>query len=213
MLRPAVPRQLETFCYESIRSAILGGQLAPGEQLVESRLAREFGISKTPVREALIRLSADGLVEIAPYRGARVVEITPGEVGHIIELRLLLELPIIAALAESRPADVLERLQESIDASRAALADGDRPAYLESIWAFSSIIYGTCENPRIVQVLSSLADQFHLIGATALRSQGRDRRSIDEHTAILVAIRAGSVEQSVAAARQHVESITADLPA
>lgn len=212
MLRPAVPRQLETFCYDAIRSAILSGSLAPGEPLVESRLASEFGISKTPVREALIRLSADGLVEIAPYRGARVVEIVPDEVHHIIELRLLLELPIIAALAEARPTDVLERLQESIDASRDALAADDRPVYLESIWAFSSIIYGTCANPRIVQVLSSLADQFHLIGATALRSQGRDRRSIDEHTAILVAIRSGSVEQSVAAARQHVESITADLP-
>ena len=213
MLQPAVPRQLETFCYDSIRAAILSGTLAPGEQLVESRLAREFGISKTPVREALIRLSADGLVEIAPYRGARVVEASPAEVHHIIELRLLLELPIIAALAETRPASVLERLQQSIDASRDALAADDRSAYLESIWAFSSIIYGTCENPRIVQVLSSLADQFHLIGATALRAQGRDRRSVDEHTAIFVAIRAGSAEQAVAAARQHVESITADLPA
>lgn len=213
MLRPAVPRQLETVCYDAIRSAILSGALAPGEQLVESRLAREFGISKTPVREALIRLSADGLVDITPYRGARVVDISTGEVHHIIELRLLLELPIIAALAASRPAEVLERLQDSIDASREALAADDRTAYLESIWAFSSIIYGTCENPRIVQVLSSLADQFHLIGAAALRSQGRDRRSVDEHTAILVAIRAGSENQAVAVARQHVESITADLPA
>lgn len=212
MLQPAVPRQLETFCYESIRAAILGGALAPGEQLVESRLANEMGISKTPVREALIRLSADGLVDIAPYRGARVAEIAPDEVRHIIDLRLLLELPIIACLAESRPAAAVEGLVDSIRCSREALVADDRAAYLESIWAFSSIIYSTCENPRIVQVLTSLADQFHLIGATALRSTGRDRRSVDEHQAILTAVQDGDVVRSVAAARSHVESITADLP-
>lgn len=212
VLKPAVPRQLETYCFEQIRHAILTGELAPGEALVESRLAEQFGISKTPVREALIRLSADGLVEIAPYRGARVIEIDPSAISDIIELRVLLELPIIAKLAEAHPEQVITDLERSIDVSRAALADDRRDDYLEAIWAFSSIIYGTCNNPRMVQVLSGLADQFHLIGATALRSQGRDRRSIDEHTAILTALRAGDVDQSVRAARLHIESILADLP-
>ena len=69
-----VPAQLERRVYERLRDEIIAGSLEPGEQLVEARIATEFGVSKTPVREALIRLQRDGLVEIEPYRGARVLE-------------------------------------------------------------------------------------------------------------------------------------------
>src|SRR5919201_6943356 len=89
-----VPTQLERRVYERLRAEIGSGQLRPGEQVVEARLAAELGVSKTPVREALIRLQRDGLVEIEPYRGARVRELSPRDVHEILELRRLLECPV-----------------------------------------------------------------------------------------------------------------------
>src|ERR671936_2125325 len=98
-----IPAQLERRVYERLRDQILNGELRPGDQLVEARLASELGVSKTPVREALIRLQRDGLVHTEPYRGARVMSPSEADVREILELRLALECHIVRDLAERRP--------------------------------------------------------------------------------------------------------------
>jgi DNA-binding GntR family transcriptional regulator len=205
-----LPAQLERRVYERLRDEIVSGELRPGAQLVEARIADELGVSKTPVREALIRLQRDGLVAIEPYRGARVTQPSPEDVREILELRLLLECRVARDLAERRPPEVLRSLQLSVDKCLGALAIGDRPTCLDGLTEFSDIQAEACGNSRMAKLLVDLRSVLLLIGTTSLRAPGRERRSLDEHEAILAAIKAGDPDAAATATAAHIRSIERD---
>jgi DNA-binding GntR family transcriptional regulator len=205
-----VPSQLERRVYERLRDEIVSGELQPGTQLVEARIAEELGVSKTPVREALIRLQRDGLVTIEPYRGARVAEPSPEDVREILELRLLLECQIARDLAGRRPDEVIHALERSIDHSYAALATGDRKGFLDSLTEFSDIQAEACGNSRMAKLLVDLRSVLLLIGTSSLRAPGREHRSLDEHEHILSAIKAGDPDAAAAETAGHIRSIERD---
>ena len=205
-----LPAQLERRVYEALRNEILSGALAPGDQLVEARIAEELGVSKTPVREALIRLQRDALVEIEPYRGARVIEPSDRDVVEISELRLLIERAVVRDLAGRRPADVIAALERSIAESKRALAAGERERFLARLQEFSDILADACENTRMVKVLTDLRSVLQVIGGSSLRAPGREERSIAEHKAILEAIKAGDADAAAAAEEAHIRSIERD---
>ncbi len=205
-----LPAQLERRVYERLRDDIASGLLRPGEQLVEARLATDLGVSKTPVREALIRLQRDGLVEIEPYSGARVLEPSPGDVREILELRELLECHIARQLASTRPADVLAALEATITRGRAALARGDEGAVADSLTDFSDVFAAACDNSRLAGVLKELRSVMLLIGNTSLHAAGREARSIDEHARILVALKKGDADAATAATAKHIASVERD---
>ena len=205
-----LPAQLERRVYERIRDEIISGTLRPGEQLVEARIAEELGVSKTPVREALIRLQRDGLVEIEPYRGARVLRPSEQDVQEILELRLLLESQIARELALSRPPAVLDALEGSVRQSKQAAQSGEMQLLLDSLTSFSDIQTEACGNSRMAKLLVDLRSVLLLIGTTSRRVPGRDQRSIAEHEAILAAFRAGDPEAAVEATARHIRSIEHD---
>ena len=205
-----LPAQLERRVYERVRDEIVSGALRPGEQLVEARIAADLGVSKTPVREALIRLQRDGLVEIEPYRGARVLEPSATDIREILELRLLIECQIARDLAAHRPAGVLKALESSVAESRTAFATGDTPRVLDSLTAFSDILAEACGNSRMLKLLVDLRSVLLVIGKTSLRAPGREERSIAEHEAIVAAIRNGDEEEAATATARHIHSIEHD---
>jgi DNA-binding GntR family transcriptional regulator len=205
-----LPSQLERRVYERLRDEIVSGVLRPGEQLVEARIAEELGVSKTPVREALIRLQRDGLVEIEPYRGARVLEPSEDDVREILELRLLLECQIARELAQQRPPEVLEALEASIADSKAALASGDTARLRDDLTEFSDILADACGNSRMTKLLVDLRSVLLLIGNTSLRAPGREERSIAEHERILAAVRLGDPEAAARETELHIRSIERD---
>jgi DNA-binding GntR family transcriptional regulator len=205
-----LPAQLERRVYERLRDEIVSGALRPGEQLVEARIAEQLGVSKTPVREALIRLQRDGLVAIEPYRGARVLEPSADDVREILELRALLECQIARDLAAERPPGALAALEASIARSREALAAGRTADLLDALTEFSDILAGACGNSRMAKLLVDLRSVLLLIGSTSLRAPGREGRSIEEHERILAAIRAGDPDAAAAATADHIRSIERD---
>ena len=206
-----VPAQLERRVYEALRDEIVSGALAPGDQLVEARIAEELGVSKTPVREALIRLQRDGLVEIEPYRGARVIQPSDRDVVEISELRLLIETAVVRDLAERRPADVIAELERSVAESKRALAAGEQERFLARLQEFSDLLAAACENRRMVKVLTDLRSVLQVIGGSSLRAPGREERSIAEHEAIVAAIKAGDPDAAAAAEEEHIRSIERDV--
>jgi len=206
-----VPAQLERRVYERLLASIISGELSPGEPLVEARLAEDFGVSKTPVREALIRLQRDGLVEIEPYRGARVVEPSRTDVEEVLELRTCIESHIAADLARRRPRATLRALERSVRRSRAALAAGDREPFVRSLIEFDEALVDGSENSRMVRVVSELRNTLALMGALSMRAPGREARSLAEHETILSAIEAGDVEGAVAATERHIASVGRDV--
>jgi len=205
-----LPAQLERRVYERVRDEIVSGALRPGEQLVEARIASDLGVSKTPVREALIRLQRDGLVQIEPYRGARVLEPSAEDIREILELRLLIESQIARDLAGRQPPEVLGALEASVSESRAALAARQTADLLDSLTAFSDILAEACGNSRMHKLLFDLRSVLLVIGNTSLRAPGREQRSIDEHEAILAAIRTGDADAAAAATERHIHSIEHD---
>ena len=205
-----LPAQLERRVFEALKNEILSGALAPGAQLVEARIAVELGVSKTPVREALIRLQRDGLVEIEPYRGARVIQPSDRDVSEISELRLVIETAIVRDLAERRPREVLGALERSVSNSRCALEAGDRERFLAHLQEFSDILAEACENRRMAKVLTDLRSVLQVIGGSSLRAPGREKRSIGEHVNIIAAIKAGDPAAAAAAEEAHIRSIERD---
>jgi DNA-binding GntR family transcriptional regulator len=208
--RKLLPAQLERRVYERLRADIVSGRLRPGDSLVEARLAAELGVSKTPVREALIRLQRDGLVRIEPYRGARVLEPSTDDIREVLELREVLECHVARQLAQTQPADVLDALEETVRRGRDALRRGASEAAADALTEFSDIFAAAAANGRLAEVLQGLRTVMLLIGSTTLLVEGREQRSLDEHERILAALRAGDAAAAASETAWHVRSLERD---
>ncbi|HZC99582.1 MAG TPA: GntR family transcriptional regulator [Actinomycetes bacterium] len=204
------PSSLEQHVYELIKQDILSGRLAPGTQLVEARLAEEFGVSKTPVREALIRLRLDGLVDIERFRGARVTRPSLADVREIFQLRRWIEGGIAVSIAEQRPKEILDQLRTNIRSAQQALQEGREDDYLAAIREFDHILAVGTGNTRAARILRDLYNIFAVIGASTLAAPRRRERSIIEHQKIYDAVSAGDVPAAVAATNEHIVGIERD---
>jgi DNA-binding GntR family transcriptional regulator len=198
----------------TLRAAILGGEIAPGARLGEVELAEQLGVSRTPVREALRRLAADGLVEVLPNRGARVAQWTPDDLDEIYELRALLE-SHGAARAATRidPAEVavLAKLCDDMDACvrRARKRDLDRITALNA--EFHTRILESAGTPRLLALMAAVVQvplvsrTFHEYSAEALA------RSLGHHRELVAAMGARDPAWAESVMRSHVLAARAVL--
>jgi DNA-binding GntR family transcriptional regulator len=208
--RPLTPRSLEADVFDAIRDMILNGDLSPGDPVVEAQLSAQFGISKTPVREALIRLKRDGLVEAAPHRTNRVATPTDDAIVQACEVRGWIEAQIAARLAADPGDRLLADLQASIEAAERALAAHDDHAYVEAVRSFSTVLVEASGNRYAIDALERLRYVLGLIANVSRRTPARRDRSIEEHRRILEAIRARDPEAAAQATYDHLTSIERD---
>ncbi|MFI8007453.1 GntR family transcriptional regulator [Streptomyces sp. NPDC086010] len=174
---------------DALRSALVDGELAPGEVYSAPALGARFGVSATPVREAMQQLAAEGAVEVVPNRGFRVSERGPRELAELAEVRALIEIPVMLRLARTVAAADWYALRPLADATVAAAAAGDRAAYAESDRAFHRAVLGLSGNLRLVQV----ADDLHRRSQWPPAGGPPGRRTelladAAEHTALLDAL-------------------------
>lgn len=203
-------QSLEERVYDAIRTSIVQGEVRPGDPLVESKLSEQFGISKTPVREALIRLKRDGLVEALPHRVTRVARPTPEDIRQVCELRTWIESALAARCAENPSEAFLERLRGSVDQAAAALADSDATSYGTAVRGFSDVIVEESANAYGAAALERLWNVLILIAHISRNTAGRRERSIEEHRAILRAIETRDPAGAAEATRRHLQSIEQD---
>ncbi|MBL1069120.1 GntR family transcriptional regulator [Streptomyces sp. 7-21] len=180
--------------------AILTGQLAPGSPLVETELAAAFGVSKTPVREALKTLAGRGLVVMSAYKGASVRTVDAGMARSVYDVRLLLEPEAlrrtVAAAADLAPAHAaLERASAAEDAAERSLANRD----------FHRALYQPCGNPLLARMLDDLRDQAALVSSVAWQTSPTWQREADEHAAILARAEEGDADGAAQLLRAHIE--------
>ncbi|MGW0857871.1 GntR family transcriptional regulator [Streptomyces sp. NPDC002690] len=174
---------------DALREALAAGELVPGLVYSAPALGANFGVSATPVREAMQRLAAEGAVEVVPNRGFRIVERGPRELAELAEVRALMEAPVVLRLARTVPACRWATLRPLAEATVAAAATGDRSAYAESDRAFHRALLGFARNAQLV----ALADDLHrrcpgpLPGAAPGRPAGL-RADAAQHTALLDAL-------------------------
>lgn len=184
---------------ELLKSAILNGQLSPGDALVESDLASRLGVSKTPVREALKTLEGTGLVVIRPYTGAVVRVFTEDDAVAVYDMRLLLEpeavrRSVAAGFDAAGAVEALERAEAAESGSERSLANRD----------FHRSLYRECGNPLLVQTLDGLRDQIALISAGSWARTASWRHEAAEHARILEVARSGDSEAAARLVREHV---------
>jgi DNA-binding GntR family transcriptional regulator len=195
--------------YEALRSAILSGAIRPRERLGEVELSRQFGVSRTPIREALRRLTAEGLVVFQPNRGARVAEWSFTDLQEIYEIRARLE-SYGAALAATRiDASQLPRLDQLCDqmeerAQRMSPADLDEIATLNS--ELHSLVISAANSPRLTSLLSAVVEVPLVIRAFRLYTPEALARSMAHHRDLVAALRARDAEWASSTMRAHVRA-------
>lgn len=193
----ALPSRTEAVL-DAVRRAILGGELKPGQSLVETELAELLGVSKTPVREALKTLAGSGLVVMSPYKGASVREVDRAHARCVYEMRLLLE-PAAAARAVTAARGRPVAVETLAGAAREALALADRargPVERSlANRAFHRALYAGCGNPLLVRSLDELRDQTALLSGAAWAVQPSWEQEALEHRAILAAAEAGAPDR------------------
>jgi DNA-binding GntR family transcriptional regulator len=199
--------------YGELRRRILAGELSPASRLVVRRLAEEFGCSDIPVREALRSLEGDGLIEIAPYRGAQVRVYRPDEVREAYVIRANLEAAATGAAADFIDDGTLAQLDRLVERMDAVLADGDVTAYSALNREFHELVFSACPYRRLHALISNVWDG-HVGMVTVMRlNPERFHRSNEEHRGILAALRARDGDLAAWRALEHKRGVGDDLVA
>jgi GntR family transcriptional regulator, rspAB operon transcriptional repressor len=201
-----VPQSLSRIAYSALRKAIVEGQLKPGVIYNEMKLAKGLGISRTPVREALLELSAHGLVSFLPRRGVVVNQYTPNDVVEIFEVRRVIETASIEKACLTRTQEDLANIQTLIEKQRAALNQNDLLNFMKADKEFHLFLTGLTKNRRMVSILENLRDMFQIMGLRSLNEPGRSQKVIDEHLAICQALSMGSGDLAKQAMSAHLEN-------
>lgn len=198
--------------FETVRRAIVQLQLEPGNPLSEADIARQLGVSRQPVREAFIKLSEAGLLEIRPQRGTFVRLISLREVENARFIREAIEVAIARkAAAEATAADV-EALAALVGRQRGAAAEGDNGAFLQLDEQFHQQIARSAGCDDAWRVLEGLKAQMDRVRYLSLPEATPLSVILDQHLAIVTAIREGSTDAAEAAMRRHLSEILTSLP-
>lgn len=198
-LRDEVSRQL--------RSDIAAGLLEPQRLYGIAEVADRLGVSITPVREALLELARDGLVEVARNRGFRVREVSDADLEEIVELRVLLEIPAVRRLAGQLPPAEAKELRRLAKASVEAARSGDLSSYLQLDREFHLRLLALAGNSRLVDVVARLRDETRLYGLGRLAGTKALVATTREHTALLTALETGDADAAEAVLRGHLGHI------
>lgn len=196
--RPVVQRaSVRGQVLAALRTALVTGELRPGEVYSAPVLGERLGVSATPVREAMQQLALEGAVEVVPNRGFRVVERGARELAELAEVRALIEMPVMLRLARTVPAERWAELRPLAEATVRAASSGCRAAYAESDRAFHRAVLGLAGNEQLVGIAEDLhrRAQGPLVGGGSGGSGVRAELVADahEHTALLDALIAGDL--------------------
>lgn len=189
---------------EKIEEQIATGALQPGSSLDEATLVEQFGVSRTPVREAMIQLAAEGLIEIRPRRGAVVTAIGPTRLSEMFEVMAELE-AMCASLAARRMTDAERKaLLDAHEACEAARNREDSDAYFYCNEQFHTAIYAGSHNAFLIEQASLLQRRLRPYRRLQLRVRNRMHTSFQEHLRVVEAICSGDTEGAAQALRSHV---------
>jgi DNA-binding GntR family transcriptional regulator len=197
---------------ESLRAALVSGRMVPGPTYSIPALAEQFGVSATPVREAMLDLVNEGIVTPVPNKGFRVVELTDAELDQITELRRLLEVPTVSTLSGSLDGAAIKLLRRLAGDVRDAAGRGDVVGYVEADRELHLTLLAQAGNPRLVEMVGRLRDQSRLYGLEQLALEGVLIDSADEHLRLIDALESGdrhATEQVMAHHLDHVRGIWA----
>ena len=197
----------------ALRAALIAGELKPGGVYSAPGLAAELGVSATPVREAMLDLAREGLVEPVRNKGFRVTEVSERELDQCTELRMLIEVPTVVRVTELAAAEQLEELRPLAEEIVVKARAHDLIGYLEADRRFHLTLLGLAGNDRLVETVGDLRNRSRLYGLTGLDEAGKLVSSAQEHVELLdlmIARDVASVEACMLRHLGHVRSLWAE---
>ena len=195
---------LRDVVFNTLRRAILRGELKPGERLMEIQLANKLGVSRTPIREAIRKLQLEGLVLMIPRKGAEVAEITEKNLRDVLEVRCALEELAVQLACERIDKAKLQDLHAAAEHFREILDSDDITAIGEADEAFHDVIFAATDNERLIQLLNNLREQMYRYRIEYLKKKECHPQLLEEHAAIIEAIEAHDKEKATQITTQHI---------
>ena len=198
---------LRDVVFNTLRQAILKGELKPGERLMEIQLANKLGVSRTPVREAIRKLELEGLVLMIPRKGAEVAEITRQDMEDVLEVRTALEeLAVKDACDHITDAQLSELKKASNEFKKALLEGKDLVTCADADMHFHDVILSATNNRRLIQMLNNLSEQMYRYRMEYLKDERTHKTLIEEHDAIRRALKKHDKVKAGAAIRVHIDN-------
>jgi DNA-binding GntR family transcriptional regulator len=196
--------------YLHVKSGVLDRSYEGGTLLTEGELAEAVGVSRTPVREALLRLEAEGLLKLYPKKGALVLPVSAQEIADVVETRLLVEQHAVAKVVGAVPARLITRLEESLAEQRGYAVAGDLAAFAVADRCFHAEIVRAAGNRILAHLYDQLRDRQLRMGVATMHAEpSRVAKNIAEHTEILAALRAGAALTAAELVDRHVSWVSA----
>lgn len=192
---------------EKLRSAIITGEMRPGQVYSAVALAQQLGVSATPVREAMLTLAQDGMVEVARNKGFRVIELTNGDLDQITYIRRLIEVPAIAEITAGPRHAEAAALRPGAEAIVAAAARGDLTEYLRADRELHLGLLRLLGNEILVQIVGDLRARARLYGLRGLMESGALAVSAAEHADLVDLVAEGNAEGARALMDHHIGHI------
>lgn len=195
---------LRDVVFNTLRQAILRGELKPGERLMEIALSNRLGVSRTPVREAIRMLELEGLVIMIPRKGAQVAQITEQDMIDVLEVRLGLEELAVRFACERITDEELEKLGEAVQEFEKSITNADLSALAEADVKFHEIIYQATHNQRLVQIINNIREQMYRYRIEYLKDVESRKRLLKEHYAIWAALKNRDKDNAVKYICTHI---------
>ncbi len=197
---------LRDVVFNTLRQAILTGELKPGERLMEIHLANRLGVSRTPIREAIRKLELEGLVTMIPRRGAEVAQITEKSLKDVLEVRRALDALSVELACDRITPEELEALGDACDAFEAATRTHDAKKIAQADVALHDIIVRATSNTRLIQLVNNLSEQMYRYRFEYIKDESTHKGLIEEHRIIFESIKHKDKKTAAQTAQLHIDN-------
>lgn len=197
---------LRDVVFNTLRQAILTGELKPGERLMEIHLADRLGVSRTPIREAIRKLELEGLVVMIPRKGAQVARITEKNLKDVLEVRRALDMLAVRLACSRMDDEYKKQLREACDEFARVVKNNNTKDITEADVRFHDIINKATGNDRLIQLVNNLAEQMYRYRLEYIKDAAYHNRLVAEHEEIYSAIMDGDEERATKAVVLHIDN-------
>ena len=179
---------LRDVVFNTLRQAILRGEMEPGERLMEIQLAQKLGVSRTPIREAIRKLELEGLVIMIPRKGAEVAHITEKDMKDVLEVRSTLEELVVELAIKNVTDEKIEELKCANKVFESAIVSKDAVNIVEADVKFHDILYSMTNNARLIQIINNLREQMYRYRVEYLKNNDVYEQLVEEHELLIQAV-------------------------
>ena len=197
---------LRDVVFLTLRKAILRGELAPGERLMELQLSERLGVSRTPIREAMRKLELEGLVVMVPRKGAEVAKISERSLKEVLEVRRALEELAVELACERMTEEEFKKLKKACIAFEHVSNSNDLIDVAQKDEEFHDVIYKATNNSKLILLINNLREQMYRYRLEYIKDKEKRQELVEEHKHIVNVLSQKNVEEAKIAVKEHIDN-------